>query len=58
MQVPDKKVGVEKITDEVNLNELEAEWKEHDPGMDDLKGYGVFVQERVQQAEGIELPPV
>jgi len=24
--------------------------------MEDLKGYGEFIQERVQQAEGIELP--
>ena len=56
MHVPDKKIGVENISDEVDLSKLEAEWKEHDPGMDDLKGYGAFVQERVQQTAGIELP--
>lgn len=40
----------------VDLNKLEAEWKEKDPDMLDLKGYGLFVQERVQQAGDIEIP--
>ena len=40
----------------VDLKQLEAEWRKNDPDMQDLKGYGTYVQEQVQQAEGIELP--
>ena len=54
MQVPVKSKDVKTIS--TDLKQLEAEWKEKDPDMLDLKGYGIFVQERVQQAEGIELP--
>ena len=54
MHVPVKLKDVKTIP--IDLKQLEAEWKEKDPDMLDLKGYGIFVQERVQQAEEIELP--